>query len=69
MRKLVSIVIFLVVAAALLAVATGGYLWYGAKQQVDQIVAMAKPFAEISYGSVAISPSGSVGVRRLRVMP
>lgn len=30
---------------------------------------MAKPFAEISYGSVAISPSGSVGVRRLRVMP
>jgi len=69
MRKLVSIVIFLVVAVALLAVATGGYLWYGAKQQVDQIVAMAKPFAEISYGSVAISPSGSVGVRRLRVMP
>lgn len=69
MRKLVNIVIIILVVVVLLVIATGGYLWYGTKQQVDQIVAMAKPFAEISYGGVTVSPGGSVGVSRLRIMP
>ena len=69
MRKLLNIVIIIVVVVALLAIAAAGYLWYGAKQQMDQIVTMTKPFAEISYGGIAVSPAGSVGVSQLRVMP
>ncbi len=69
MRKLVNIAIVVLVVVALLAAAAGGYLWYSTKQQVDQIVTMAKPFAEISYGGIDVSPAGSVGVSRLRIMP
>jgi hypothetical protein len=69
MRKLVNIASILLIVAVLLGGGVAGYLWYGAKQQVDQIVTMAKPFAEISYGGIAVSPTGSVGVNRLRIAP
>lgn len=69
MRKLMTVVIAILVALVVIAGGVGGYLWYDTKQQVDRLVAMAKPFAEISYGGVAISPAGSVGVDRLRIMP
>jgi len=69
MRKLNTVVVAIFVALVLIAGGVGGYLWYSTKQQVDQIVTMAKPFAEISYGGIEISPAGSVGVNRLRIMP
>ena len=69
MRKLKNIVIAFLVVAALMGGGAMGYLWYSTKQQVDQIVATAKPFAEISYGGIAVSPAGSVGVNQLRIMP
>ncbi|HOB61312.1 MAG TPA: hypothetical protein PKI41_04240 [Candidatus Competibacteraceae bacterium] len=69
MRKLMTIVIAILVALVVIAGGIGGYLWYDTRQQVDRLVTMAKPFAEISYSGVAISPAGSVGVNRLRIMP
>lgn len=69
MRKLTTVVVAILVALTVIAGGVGGYLWYSTKQQVDQLVAMAKPFAEISYGGIEISPAGSVGVNRLRIMP
>lgn len=69
MRKLTTVVVAILVALAVIAGGVGGYLWYGTKQQVDQLIAMAKPFAEISYGGVEISPAGSVGVSQVRIMP
>ena len=69
MRKLVNIAIIILVVVVLLGAAATGYLWYGTKQQVDQMVAQAKPFAEISYGGIEVSPAGSVGVSRLRITP
>lgn len=69
MRKLKTVAVAILVVLVLIAGGVGGYLWYGTKQQVDQIVTMAKPFAEISYGGIEVSPTGSVGVNRLRIMP
>lgn len=69
MRKLKNIVIVILVVVVLTGGGIMGYLWYSTKQQVDQIVAAAKPFAEISYGGIAVSPTGSVGANQLRIMP
>lgn len=69
MRKLKNIVIVILVVVILIGGGAMGYLWYSTKQQVDQIVAAAKPFAEISYSGITVSPTGSVGVSQLRIMP
>lgn len=69
MRKLLSIVIAIVIVVILLGAGAVGYLWYSTKQEMDRIVTEAKPFAEISYGGIEISPAGSVGVSRLRIRP
>lgn len=69
MRKLVNIAIIILIIVLLLGGGIAGYLWYGAKQQMDQIVTMAKPFAEISYGGITVSPTGSLGVNQLRIAP
>ncbi|MGB5063863.1 MAG: hypothetical protein WBQ37_08890 [Candidatus Competibacter sp.] len=69
MRKLMKILTALLIVLILIAGGVGGYLWYNTKQQVDQFVMMAKPFAEISYGGIDVSPAGSLGVTRLRIAP
>jgi hypothetical protein len=69
MRKLKNIALVILIVITLIGGGAMGYLWYSTKQQVDQIVAAAKPFAEISYGGIAVSPTGSVGVNQLQIMP
>ena len=69
MRKLMKIVVALLIVLILIAGGVGGYLWYDTKQHVDRFVMMAKPFAEISYGGIEVSPAGSLGVTRLRIAP
>ncbi len=69
MRKLMTILATIVVVLALMAGGIWGYLWYSTQQQVEQIIAAAKPFAEISHGGVEISPSGSAGVRQIKIIP
>ncbi|MEZ5578832.1 MAG: hypothetical protein R3F40_05105 [Candidatus Competibacteraceae bacterium] len=69
MRKLMKIVVALLIILILIAGGVGGYLWYDTKQHVDQFVMMTKPFAEISYGGIEVSPAGSLGVTRLRISP
>lgn len=69
MRKLLNVSLVVLVAALLIAGGVGGHLWYGTKQQADQIVMMAKPFAEISYGGIELSPGGSTGAKQIRIMP
>lgn len=69
MRKLLNIAIVILIVAILLGAGAGGYLWYSTKQEVDRIATMAKPFADISYGGIDVSPTGSVGVNRLRIRP
>jgi hypothetical protein len=69
MRKLMNVLFVVLIAAILIAGGVGGYLWYSTKQQADQIVMMAQPFAEISYGGIVLSPTGSTGVKQVRIMP
>lgn len=68
MQKLKTVGIIVLVALVLIAGGAWGYLWYNTKQQVDQIALMAKPFADISYGGIDVSPAGSVGVNRLQIL-
>jgi len=69
MRKVMTIVVAIIVVLVLIGGGIGGYLWYNTKQQVDQVVAMIRPFATVSYGGITVSPAGSVGVSQLRIMP
>ena len=69
MRKVMTIMVAIIVVLVLIGGGIGGYLWYNTKQQVDQVVAMVRPFAAISYGGITVSPAGSVGVSQLRIMP
>ncbi|MBZ4194535.1 MAG: hypothetical protein LAE24_09560 [Candidatus Contendobacter sp.] len=69
MRKLITVVVVILLVVILMAGGVWGYLWYNTKQQVDQWVAMAKPFAEISYSGIDILPTGSIAVNRLRIAP
>jgi hypothetical protein len=69
MRKLMNVLLVVLIAAILIAGGVGGYLWYSTKQQADQIVMMAQPFAEISYDGIVLSPTGSTGVKQVRIMP
>jgi hypothetical protein len=68
MHKLKIALIALPIALILIVGALWVYLWYSTKQQVDQIVAAAKPFADISYRDISISPAGSVGVNRAQII-
>ena len=69
MRKLMTILATILVVLVLMAGGIWGYLWYSTRQQVEQIIAAAQPFAEISHGGVEISPSGSAGVRQIKIIP
>ncbi|MFO1372910.1 MAG: hypothetical protein U1F42_11165, partial [Candidatus Competibacteraceae bacterium] len=69
MRKLLTVLGIITVILLLLAGGVGGYLWYNTKQQVDQLVMMAKPFADITYGGVNVWPTGSIGINRIQILP
>lgn len=69
MRKLMTILATILVVLVLMAGGIWGYLWYSTQQQVEQIVAVAKPLAEISYGGIEILPSGSAGVKQIKIIP
>lgn len=68
MSKLKTIGIVLPIALILIIGGGWGYLWYSTKQQVDQIVTLAKPFADINYGDISISPTGSIAINRIRII-
>lgn len=69
MHKLKILLITLLVVLILVAGGIWGYLWYSTRQQVEQLIAAAKPFADISYGGIEVLPSGSMGVTQVRVIP
>ncbi len=69
MRKFMTILATLLTVLVLIAGGIWGYLWYSTQQQIEQLVLAAKPFAEISYGGIEISPSGSVGVMQIKIIP
>ncbi len=68
MHKLKVITVSVVVILVLAVTGVWGYLWYSTKQQVDEIVTLAKPFADISYGGIEISPTGSISINRLHII-
>lgn len=69
MRKFMTILATLLTVLALIAGGIWGYLWYSTRQQIEQLVMAAKPFAEISYGGIEISLSGSAGVKQIKIIP
>lgn len=69
MRKLMTILVTILIVLALMAGGVWGYLWYSTQQQVEQLVLAAKPVAEISYDGIEISPSGSAGVKKIKIIP
>jgi hypothetical protein len=69
MRKLITVVGVILAVLTLMAGGVWGYLWYNTQQQVAQLITMAKPFAEISYSGIDISPGGAIAVNRVRIAP
>ncbi|MCP5159496.1 MAG: hypothetical protein H6974_04495 [Gammaproteobacteria bacterium] len=69
MRKLMIIIATILVVLVLMAGSIWGYLWYSTRQQAEQLVAAAKPFAEVSYDGVYVLPTGSVGAQQVKIIP
>jgi len=69
MRKLMTILVTILVVLVLMAGGIWGYLWYNTRQQVEQLIVAAKPFAEISHGGIEVLPSGSAGVKQIKIIP
>ncbi|MCB1820287.1 MAG: hypothetical protein KDI73_01730 [Candidatus Competibacteraceae bacterium] len=69
MRKFMIILATITAVLVLMAGGIWGYLWYSTQQQVQQLVAAAEPFAEISYDGISVSPTGSVGVKQVKIIP
>ncbi len=69
MRTLARIISILLSITLLIAAGALGYLWYKTGQRADQLVLLAKPFADISYDGVDVSPFGSVGINRVQIRP
>jgi len=46
-----------------------GYIWYEVKTSMDDVIATAAPFADISYDSVISSLEGTVGVGGVVIRP
>ena len=69
MRKLLIILATILTLLVLMVGGIWGYLWHATKQQVAEIVAAAKPFAEITHGQVFVSPLGSASVRDIKIIP
>jgi len=66
MRKLGIWLVVLVVAAY------GGlkaYIWYDLKRGADKLIQQAAPFAEIKYGGISTSLSGSMGFEDIVIRP
>jgi hypothetical protein len=59
-------------AVIVCAVAYGGvkgWLWYDVKRTADRLVAQAAPFAQIQYGGIYTSLTGTVGVDNVTIRP
>jgi hypothetical protein len=69
MRKFMTILATILAVLVLMAGGIWGYLWYSTQQQVEQLVAVAKPFAEINYAGISVLPTGSVGVKQIKIIP
>jgi len=69
MRKFMTILATILGVLALMAVGVWGYLWYSTQQQVKQLVAAARPFAEISYDGISVLPTGSISVKQIKIIP
>lgn len=68
MHRLKTFLIALPVILVLLVGGVWGYLWYSTKQQLDEIIQLAKPFADINYRSIDVSLAGSITVNRIRAI-
>lgn len=69
MRKFMTILATILAVLVLMAGGIWGYLWYSTQQQVEQLVAAAKPLAEINYDGISVSPTGAVGVKQIKIIP
>ncbi|MCC5812848.1 MAG: hypothetical protein JJU06_21000 [Ectothiorhodospiraceae bacterium] len=63
-RLLSWLFILLVVAVALNA-----YIWYQAKERMDEFASMMRPFAQISYEGIIPSLLGQVSIRGVEIRP
>ena len=68
MRKLFTLLGFLLVPVAV-AGAAYGYYWYQVKTSVDRMVEAAAPFASISYAGIVAKLDGSAGARGVQIVP
>jgi len=67
--KLKNLVVFSLVGAGVVYGGVKGYIYYKVKKQVDQLVAAARPFADIEYGSIGSDFQGRVVINELVVYP
>ena len=62
----------LLAVVALLAVLYGGfkgYVYYQVSSELDRMITMVRPFADISYGGISSGLDGTLAVEQIQVSP
>jgi hypothetical protein len=65
--KLAPLAIILLVA--LLYAGFKGYVYFQVSSELDRMITMARPFADISYGGISSGLDGSLEIENIRVLP
>jgi hypothetical protein len=65
--KIAPVVIILLVAA--LYGGFKGYVYYQVSSELDRMISMVRPFADISYGGISSTLDGSIAIEGIRVQP
>jgi hypothetical protein len=67
--KLKKIIVFSMIGVGVAYSGVKGYIYYKVKNQVDQMVVVARPFADIEYGSIGSDLQGRVMLDDLVLYP
>jgi hypothetical protein len=67
--KLKNLIVFTLIGTGVAYGGVKGYIHYKVKKQVDQLVAVASPFADIEYGSIGSDLQGRVMINDLVIYP
>ena len=66
-RAVMSALSIAVACAVVFSAGLVGYLRHDTRRYADQAIALLRPYAEVSYGNVSVSLSGSVGIDGIRI--
>ncbi len=67
--KLKTLFVGLLILAGVLLGGAKGYIYYRVSSELDKVISLASPFAEIRYQGISSSFEGSIAVEKISIYP